>query len=99
MIILGINAYHPNSSACLLIDGELRIAIEEERINRIKNWSGLPIQSIEFCLSNQNIKVSEIDGIAINQNFYANIFNKLKYSFLKKPLSTGQEEELLLVFL
>ena len=85
MIILGINAYHPNSSACLLVDGELRIAIEEERINRIKNWSGLPIESIKYCLNNQNINISKVDKIAINQDFYANIFSKLKYSFLNRP--------------
>lgn len=85
MIILGINAYHPNSSACLLINGELKVAIEEERINRMKNWSGLPIEAIDYCLKSQNIKLSEVDYIAINQNFYANIFSKLKYSFLKKP--------------
>ena len=85
MIILGINAYHPNSSACLLINGELKVAIEEERINRMKNWSGLPIEAIDYCLKSQNIKLSEADYIAINQNFYANIFSKLKYSFLKKP--------------
>ena len=85
MIILGVNAYHPNSSACLLINGELKIAIEEERINRIKNWSGLPIQAIDHCLKSQNLKISDIDNIAINQNFYANIFSKLKYSLLNRP--------------
>ncbi len=58
MIILGVNAYHPNSSACLLINGELKVAIEEERINRMKNWSGLPIQAIDYCLKSQNIKLS-----------------------------------------
>ena len=33
MIILGINAYHPDSSACILVDGKIKLAIEEERIN------------------------------------------------------------------
>ena len=61
MIILGINAYHPNSSACLLINGEIKIALEEERINRIKYWSGLPINSIKWCLKSQNIEFSDID--------------------------------------
>ena len=50
MVILGINAYHPDSSACLLIDGEIKIAIEEERLNRIKHWSGFPKLSIMECL-------------------------------------------------
>ena len=50
MIILGINAYHADSSASLLIDGKIVCATEEERFTRIKHWAGLPIQSIEFCL-------------------------------------------------
>ena len=79
MIILGINAYHPDSSACLLIDGEIKIAIEEERINRIKHWSGLPILAIKHCLQDQKISIEDIDLISINQNFYANFFKKIKF--------------------
>ena len=37
-IILGLNCNHADSSACLIKDGELIIAIEEERINRLKHW-------------------------------------------------------------
>jgi carbamoyltransferase len=85
MIILGINAYHPNSSACLLVNGEIKIALEEERINRIKYWSGLPINAIKLCLKNQNIEFSNIDYVAINQNFFANIFSKIKYILYKRP--------------
>lgn len=85
MIILGINAYHPNSSACLLINGEIKIALEEERINRIKYWSGLPINAIKCCLKNLNIEFSDIDYVAINQNFFANIFSKIKYTLYKRP--------------
>ena len=79
MIILGINAYHPDSSACLLIDGEIKIAIEEERINRIKHWSGLPILAIKQCLQDQKISIEDIDLISINQNFYANFFKRIKF--------------------
>lgn len=85
MIILGINAYHPNSSACLLVNGEIKIALEEERINRIKYWSGLPINAVKLCLKNQNIEFSNIDYVAINQNFFANIFSKIKYTLHKRP--------------
>ena len=57
MIILGINAYHPDSSACNLVDGKIKFAIEEERINRIKHWSGFPVLSIKACLSSENISI------------------------------------------
>ncbi len=79
MIILGINAYHPDSSACLLIDGEIKIAIEEERINRIKHWSGLPILAIKHCLHDQKISIKDVDLISTNQNFYANFLKKIKF--------------------
>ena len=45
--ILGLNCFHADSSACLLKDGKISIALEEERINRIKHWAGLPILSIK----------------------------------------------------
>ena len=85
MIILGVNAYHPNSSACILTDGIIRIALEEERINRTKYWSGLPIEAIKLCLKNINLNFSDIDYIAINQDFFANIFCKIKYILFNRP--------------
>jgi carbamoyltransferase len=51
MTILGVNAFHGDSSAALFRDGELRMAVEEERYNRIKHWAGLPRLAIESCLA------------------------------------------------
>ena len=82
MIILGINAYHPDSSACILIDGKIKFAIEEERIKRIKHYSGLPLDSIKTCLKNTGIKFSEIDCIAINSKSYSNIIEKIKFTII-----------------
>jgi carbamoyltransferase len=84
MIILGLNINHPDSSACLLINGKIEIAIEEERINRIKHWSGLPIFSIKECLSKKNLSLKDIDYVAINSNFYSNIYPKLKFIILNR---------------
>ena len=53
MIILGVNDGH-NSSACLLINGELKCAIAEERLSR-ENHFGYPKKSIEFILDYCNI--------------------------------------------
>ena len=85
MIILGINSYHPDSSACILIDGKIKFAIEEERINRIKHWSGFPVLSIKECLSSENISIKDVDFIAVNQDFFSNSFYKMSYVILKKP--------------
>ena len=88
-VILGINPYHADSSSCLFINGELTSAIEEERIKRIKHWAGLPLDSIKFCLDYNNLKIDDIDTLAINtspiSNFKMKIFYFLKnYIFGKK---------------
>jgi len=76
---LGINAYHADSSAALLIDGEVVCATEEERFTRQKHWAGLPIKSIEFCLSSQHLKMSDISSICIGRDPNAKILNKMKF--------------------
>ena len=47
MNIIGINAYHGDASAAVVVDGQLIAAVEEERLNRIKHWAGFPAQSIQ----------------------------------------------------
>ncbi len=85
MIILGINAYHGDSSACLLIDGRLVCAIEEERIVRKKHWAGMPVKSIKWCLKSANIDAKQIDYIAIGRNLYAHLDKKILRILTKKP--------------
>jgi len=82
--ILGINAFHPNSSACILRNGEVIFAIEEERINRIKNWCGFPEQAIRKCLDYAKININEVLLIAINKNFKSNIMQKLLFGIKNK---------------
>ena len=50
MLILGLNAYHGDSSACILKDGKIIAAAEEERFRRIKHWAGFPSEAIRWCL-------------------------------------------------
>ena len=84
MYILGVNAYHGDSSACLLKDGVLVAAVEEERFTRIKHWAGFPVESIKYCLASQNININDISDLAINQNPKANLLKKIKFSMLNK---------------
>ena len=76
---LGINAYHADSSAALLIDGVVVCATEEERFTRQKHWAGLPIKSIEYCLRSQGITMTDISSICVGRDPKAKIFNKIKY--------------------
>jgi carbamoyltransferase len=79
MKIIGLNIYHADSAACLMDNGKLLSAIEEERINRVKHWAGFPSRSINFCLENNNLIANNIDCIAINSNTLSNAFEKIKY--------------------
>jgi len=85
MNILGINAYHGDSSTCLVQDGRLIAAAEEERFRRIKHWAGFPIESIKYCLNEANLCLDQIDHIAINSDPKAHLLKKIKYSILNRP--------------
>jgi len=83
--ILGINAYHGDSSACLVQDGLLIAAAEEERFRRIKHWAGFPSLAIEFCLKEAQITINDIDFIAINSDPQANLLRKTGYVLMNNP--------------
>jgi carbamoyltransferase len=84
-LILGINAYHGDSSACLVHDGKLVAAAEEERFRRIKHWAGFPSESIKYCLDEAGIPLSAVQHVAINQDSRANRWRKLAYALAKRP--------------
>ncbi len=86
MYILGINAYHGDSSACLLKDGKIINAIEEERIRRIKHWAGFPSEAIKFCLADAGITIKDVDYITIGRNPSAHLKKKF-FSSLKKLIN------------
>lgn len=62
-LILGLNAYHGDASACLVRDGVLLAAVEEERFQRIKHWAGFPTESIRSCLRRAGVRLSDIDQL------------------------------------
>src|SRR3954468_15600066 len=85
MYILGINAYHGDVSAVLLNDGELVVALEEERFRRIKHWAGFPTQAIQRCLEMAGISGRDIDHVAISRDPKANLLKKGIYALTKRP--------------
>ena len=72
MYILGVNSHHGDASACLLKDGVLVAAVEEERFRRIKHWAGFPSLAIQYCLDEENISIEDVEHIAINSDPKAN---------------------------
>jgi carbamoyltransferase len=83
--ILGLNAYHGDSSAALLRDGVLVAAAEEERFRRIKHWAGFPSQAIAYCLNEASLSLADIDHVAINQDSRAHLLRKLGYLIGRRP--------------
>ena len=61
--ILGISAFYHDSAACLLKDGKIIAAAQEERFTRKKHDSGYPHNAVEFVLDYGNLKLSEVDQI------------------------------------
>jgi len=78
MNILGLNAFHGDASAALLRDGYLIAALEEERLNRIKHWAGLPLLAAKACLDG-----AQPDHIAISRNPKAHLKDKLVRAALR----------------
>ena len=85
MIILGINAYHGDSSSCIVKNGELIAAVEEERFVRVKHWAGFPKNAIQYCLKEANVTLNEVSHIALNRNPKANLVQKFIYLLHRRP--------------
>ncbi len=79
MIIIGINAYHADSSAAVFVDGKMIAAIEEERFTRTKHWAGFPKRAIEFCLKEAGVTYEQVDFYAIGRDPKAKLFKKALY--------------------
>lgn len=83
MKILGISCFYHEAAACLVIDGKLVAASEEERFSRKKHDFGFPINAINFCLDNSNLKIEDIDYIVFYEKpfikFERNLMLSLKY--------------------
>jgi carbamoyltransferase len=64
MNVLGIAALYHDSSCCILIDGKLRAAAQEERFSRIKYDSRIPKEAVRYCLKEAGLTIHDIDYVA-----------------------------------
>ena len=74
MNILGISAFYHDSAACLVRDGEIIAAAQEERFTRKKHDAAFPKQALEYCLREGGIRLNEIDYVG----FYDKPFIKFE---------------------
>src|SRR5947199_8840153 len=75
--ILGLNAYHGDAAAALVIDGELVAAAEEERFNRVKHSAGCPSEAARWCLADAGLRPDDLDHVAVSRDPRANLGRKL----------------------
>ena len=61
--ILGISAFYHDSASCIINEGEIIAAAQEERFSRIKHDQNFPRNAIKFCLKEANISLRDLDHI------------------------------------
>ena len=83
--VIGLNAYYGDSAACLIVDGNLVAAAEEERFRRIKHWAGFPSEAIRYCLREGNLNLKDVQLVAVNSNSTAHRNKKIKYVLKQRP--------------
>ena len=70
MNILGVSCFYHDSSACIVQDGRIVAAAQEERFSRVKNTSAFPIHSINFCIQQAGITFDDIDAVGYFEKPY-----------------------------
>lgn len=88
MKVLGISALYHDAAACVVIDGEIVAAAQEERFSRIKHDLNMPVNAIRYCLEEARILPDDLDIVA----FYDNSLYTLD-RFLKNILAAGEDSK------
>ncbi len=87
--VLGVTISVHDSSACLVRDGKLVAAVEEERLVRRKHTGEFPLKSIEYCLASQGMTIGDVDCVAYTQVPWKAIPSKIGYTLARLPHSTS----------
>ncbi|MEQ9403104.1 MAG: carbamoyltransferase [Cyclobacteriaceae bacterium] len=105
MYTLGISCFYHDSSACLLKDGKVQCAIQEERLTRKKNDDSFPIHSIRKCLEFEGITIDQIESVVYYEKPFIKferivetylIFSRINLLFFFKSASIWMKEKLFL---
>src|SRR5258708_7126436 len=89
MNILGMSAWFHDSSAALLVDGQLAGYVEEERFNRDKHTNAYPHESLEWLLADNTLKLDDIDEVVFYVNPARYLTTGLKAVLSHFPFSLG----------
>ena len=85
--ILGLNVYHGDAAAALVVDGELVAAAEEERFTRLKHVAGFPAHAAAWCLAEAGLQPRDLDHVAVGRDPRANLGAKVQQTLrrLRNP--------------
>ena len=95
MNILGLSCYYHDSASCLIKEGEVIAAIEEERFSRIKHDSSFPMRSIEFCLHRGKIQTCDLDYVVFHEKPFIKLERLLKTIGETYPASLALFQEVM----
>lgn len=85
MYILGISAFYHDSAACLILNGEIIAAVQEERFTRIKHDPVFPKKAIEYCLREARISVDQIASVVFYEKPFVKFERLLETYFAFAP--------------
>lgn len=79
-VVLGINAFHGDSAAALLVGGHLVAAIEEERLTRVKHWAGFPKRAIGTVLGEAGLALPDVGHVAVSRDPGAHLLSRVLHA-------------------
>jgi carbamoyltransferase len=88
MNILGVNAFHGDASAAIVVDGRLVLAVEEERLNRRKHCAGFPALAVRQVVDGAGLRPGDLEHIAVSRDPRANLQKKILFALQKRPSFT-----------
>ena len=94
MNILGISAFYHDSAACLVRDGEIMAAAQEERFTRKKHDQSFPSRAVEYCLKEGDISVKDLDYVGFYDKPFIKFERILETYLSVAPLSPDRDKAL-----
>ena len=90
MNVLGISCFYHDSAACLVVDGEIRHAAQEERFSRLKHDAAFPSQAARWCLRAAGLEPADVDLVAFYDRPLAKLDRILETHLAYAPRGFGR---------
>lgn len=90
MTILGISAYYHDSAAAIVMDGEVKAAIAEERLSRLKHDNRFPLMACDWCLDFCHLTLDDIDAIVFYEKPFIKFERIIESSIFNAPKSISR---------